>query len=239
MTILVCAATGKELAALAPGRFPDPEAIGEMRPIMAELKRDRAIFLVTGPGPVNAAMALGYVFGLTRETDGAGIDAVLCAGLAGAFDLASTPLKSLWRVDREIWPEYGLNDGATVTARAFSFPLWKRPEGDIYDSVELSSVSAITPEEDFKGKPWPGCASLTVAGVSASFARRERLWDAYHAPLENMEGFAVAYAAARAETPCVEIRAVSNKVGPRSRNEKDFDGALEALGKVLPSLNLI
>lgn len=83
------------------------------------------------------------------------------------------------------------------------------------------------------------CRSLTVAGVSASFVRARDLWNRYHAELENMEGFAVAYACARAGLPCVEIRSVSNKVGPRTKEEKDFPGALQALDAVLPSLNLL
>ena len=61
----------------------------------------------------------------------------------------------------------------------------------------------------------------------------------YRAELENMEGFAVAYACARAGVPCVEIRAVSNKVGPRAADEKDFPGALAALGRILPALGLL
>ena len=54
-----------------------------------------------------------------------------------------------------------------------------------------------------------------------------------------MEGFAVAYACAREGIPCVEARSVSNKVGPRANDEKDFPGALRALTRVLPALNLI
>ena len=85
----------------------------------------------------------------------------------------------------------------------------------------------------------PHCRSLTVAGVSASFARAADLRGRYKADLENMEGFAVAYACARQGIPCVEVRSVSNKVGPRAREEKDFPGALRALAQVLPALNLI
>ena len=50
---------------------------------------------------------------------------------------------------------------------------------------------------------------------------------------------AVAYAAARAGLPCLEIRSVSNKVGPRTAEEKDFPGALRQLGRILPALNLV
>lgn len=239
MALLICAATPAELSALAPALIP--AAAPELQPMRQNLRHGEAIFIATGVGPLNAALALGLCFGLTHESIASKIkiDAVIFAGLAGAFDLERAPLRSIWRVEREIWPEYGLNDGVTVTARAFKHPLWKKSETEeIYEILELADYSAL-PRYCRPKKPWPACSSLTVAGVSASFARRNALWDAWHADLENMEGFAAAYASARAEVPMLEIRVVSNKVGPRGRGEKDFEGALAEMGKILPDLNLI
>lgn len=242
MSLLICAATPKELAAMAPGIFPDPGSIEEMRPIASSQGRRSLVFLATGIGPVNAAMAIGYAFGLLldqKKNSPPPIRAVLYGGLAGAFALDKTPLRSICVVRKEIWPEYGLHDGTTVTARAFRFPLWARKDqDDIYDTVSLADLSALG-QFPAPCEKWPECSSLTVAGVSASFARRDRLQNLYGAELENMEGFAAAYAALRADLPCVEVRVVSNKVGPRGRNEKDFDGALQTLGQVLPALNIL
>ncbi len=240
MSLLVCAATGREMSALAPDIFPDPAVIPELQPMLKEGGRENLIFLVTGIGPINAALAIGYSLGLkfdnSPEKDP--VRAILYAGLAGAFDLERDPLCSIRVVRKEIWPEYGLHDGLTVTSRAFRFPLWARKEGDdIYDSVPLAGVEAISSKA--LPKEWKECASLTVAGVSASFNRREALWNAWRAELENMEGFAAAYAALRASLPCVELRVVSNKVGPRGRHEKDFSGALTKLTSLLPNLNIL
>src|SRR2546423_804787 len=52
------------------------------------------------------------------------------------------------------------------------------------------------------------------------------------AAAEAMEGFGVATAAAMAELPFVEIRAISNAVGPRDREAWRIDAALEALSTV-------
>lgn len=248
--LLVCAATARELAAAAPALVPEPERLAELRPVAARLKDRPALLCVTGVGPVNAALALGFCFGLTSAGDDAGpeaetsalrIGAVLNVGLAGAFDLRETPLRALCAVREEIWPEYGLNDGTSVTARAFGFPLWSRNDGapgDVHDRLPLAETARVArrgaPPEAFLPR-----RSVTVAGVSASFARARDLADRYGAELENMEGFAVAYACARAGVPCVEIRAVSNKVGPRAPEEKDFPGALAALGAILPALGLV
>ncbi|MDO5483688.1 MAG: futalosine hydrolase [Desulfovibrionaceae bacterium] len=254
MALLVCAATGQELSALAPSILPAPEKLEELRLWMQPLKGRDTLFCITGVGPVNAALALGFCFGQTvrsgqGDSDGPHIDCVLNVGLAGAFDLEARPLRSLCLVREEIWPEYGLNDGQSVTARAFSFPLWRRPDGmgnteDVYDCLPLAGLAAL--EESIAGaapsaraRNWASCRSLSVAGVSASFARARDLWGRYRADLENMEGFAVAYACARAHVPCIGVRSVSNKVGPRQKDEKDFPGALKALAQVLPSLNLL
>lgn len=241
MAILICSATTKEVAALAPELFPRPESMPEMQPMRAPMKNGSAIFLATGVGPINAALAIGFCLGLFHESTGndVKIDGILYAGLAGAFDLETHPLLSIWQVREEIWPEYGLHDGSSVTARAFKHPLWERKEQeDIYEKIALPDISAL-PGASTKNIEWGECASLTVAGVSASFNRRNALWDAWHVALENMEGFAAAYAAARAEIPLVEIRVVSNKVGPRSKAEKDFDGALTTLAEILPALKLL
>ncbi len=198
MALLICAATPAEMSALAPYLFPDGKNLVEMQPVTRDLRGDKAVFLVTGVGPLNAALAIGLCLGREGEK----ISCVLYAGLSGAYDLEKNPLCSTWGISEEIWPEYGLNDGINVTARAFSHPLWARTDGEyVYDRISLSPFSEIVPHGG-KIPDWPCCQSLTVAGVSASFNRRETLTNNYHAALENMEGFAAAYAAARANPLC-------------------------------------
>ncbi|SDF78042.1 futalosine hydrolase [Desulfovibrio legallii] len=248
MTLLLCAATARELAGLAPGfappGLPPLERTGagaaaapwpEMRLWPLPLRRGRALCCLTGVGPLNAALALGLA--LERAAaEGTPISAVCNAGLAGAFDLAAAPLRSLWLVREEIWPEYGLNDGRSVVAGAFGFPLWQPPEGaPVRDRLPLAGADALGTGAE--AAVFPSCRSVTVAGVTASHERAAGLRQSYGAELENMEGFAVAYACARAGLPCVEARCVSNKAGPRAGDEKDFAGALRALAQVLPALN--
>lgn len=240
MAILICAPTVEQLHAAAPQLLPPKESIQEMQPMACRLKQREAIFVATGVGPLNAALALGFCFGIEQATDSMAIDSVLCLGLAGAFDLIKNPLCSIWRIREEIWPEYGLNDGSRVIARAFSTPQWVRPgREDVYERLELNDLGALDVKPKAKAEDWCACVSLTVAGATAGFDRKDALWNAWHAALENMEGFAAAYATARAEKPFVEIRVVSHKVGPRTRDEKDVKGATRALGEILPALDLL
>ncbi len=82
---------------------------------------------------------------------------------------------------------------------------------------------------------------LTVSTVTGSADRAEEL-AARHpgALIEAMEGFGVAEAAVAQGVPVVEIRAVSNPVGPRDRSAWRIGDALKALtegfGKSAPVL---
>ncbi len=246
MSLLLCAATGPELAGLVPGFAPEGFSASaaktwpEMTLWPLRLKCGAALCCITGVGPVNAALAMGLALA-RAAAEGTPVTAVLNTGLAGAFELGQHPLLALCHVQEEIWPEYGLHDGHSVTAEAFGFPQWQPAQGPtVRDRITLAGLEALTP---LGAKPQDSaflpCTSLTVAGVSASFARAADLRARYAAGLENMEGFAVAYACARMGIACVGIRSVSNKVGPRAQDEKDFPGALAALKRVLPALNLI
>ena len=246
VNLLICAATGPELAGLVPGFAPDgfSAATAKTWPEMAlwplRLKCGPALCCTTGVGPVNAALAMGLVLA-RAAAEGTPVTTVLNSGLAGAFDLARHPLLALCHVREEIWPEYGLHDGHSVTAEAFGFPQWQPPQGPaVRDRIALNDLAALAAcGANPHGTDFLPSTSLTVAGVSASFARAADLRARYGAGLENMEGFAVAYACARMGIACVGIRSVSNKVGPRAQDEKDFPGALAALTRVLPALNLI
>ncbi len=73
-------------------------------------------------------------------------------------------------------------------------------------------------------------AVLTVSTVTGSAATARILRSRYpDAVAEGMEGFGVATAAARAGTGFVELRAISNPVGPRDRSAWRIPQALAAL----------
>ncbi|MEU9762425.1 futalosine hydrolase [Streptomyces sp. NPDC047987] len=82
---------------------------------------------------------------------------------------------------------------------------------------------------------------LTVSTVTGSAERAAALLAAHpRAAAEAMEGFGVAEAADRAGVPVLELRAVSNAVGPRDRDAWRIGDALAALtgafGKLVPVL---
>lgn len=241
--LLLCAATAAEMLAAVPaGALSYSEAdFPLLKPIAFRLGKEGGVACVTGVGPVNAALGMGIVLAQCAAA-GQQLRAVINVGLAGSFDLGRWPLGSLHVVREEIWPEYGLHDGRQVVAQAFGFPQWSDGRREVRDRLTLAGPAELGLALRGGGAALIGEAgvrSLTVAGVSASVLRVQHLRQLYGAALENMEGFAVAYAAARAGLPCLEVRSVSNKVGPRTAEEKDFPGALLQLGRILPALNLV
>ncbi|HWR03880.1 MAG TPA: futalosine hydrolase [Humidesulfovibrio sp.] len=232
--LLVAAATGLELSAALGIRVQARQ--GEL--FAASAYGRHMLALVTGVGVVNAALALGRALEQARaegtRADGTGADGVVCLGVAGSFDLEAHPLCCARLVERETWPEYGLlfSGQCAADARALGF--------------SLNGAKAAAPGAIFERLEWDGpgvarrmglapaglfCAhSLTVSGVSADPERAKALHERFDAGLENMEGFAMAYAAERVGLPFAELRTVSNPVGARPPAGWDLPGALAALG---------
>ena len=92
------------------------------------------------------------------------------------------------------------------------------------DVTWLSKIS-----ECFKGNCQIG-TSLTVSTVTGTDTTARRLLNRYPgAVIEAMEGFGVAMAAAKCNIPMIELRTVSNLVGPRNRDQWRLEKALSSL----------
>lgn len=87
------------------------------------------------------------------------------------------------------------------------------------------------------GLPVRRGAVLTVSAATGTAETAGRL-AAQHpdAAAEGMEGFGVATAARRLGTPAIEIRAISNRVGPRDRSAWRIEEALERLAAACAAL---
>lgn len=184
------------------------------------------LLLITGIGPVNAAMALGKLVG--QKPDLAG---VVNMGIAGSFSLQAFPLGSVVGVHTEIWPEFGLYTEQGLDARGLGFGQGRVQKKVVWDSLSLQpDVDAHNMGLELDSG-WPGVVSLSVAGVSGTLQRARQLQTQTNADIENMEGFALAWACTVHEIPFVQIRSISNRVGWRSQKEWDMDAAFMSLGR--------
>lgn len=184
--------------------------------------------LAAGVGPALAAASTATA--LTRAAlAGAPYGLVVSAGIAGGF-LPHAPVGSLVVADEITAADLGAEtaDGfVPVTELGFGTVTHRPPAALVRDAVAATGARAG--------------AVLTVSTVTGTAARAAALRERHPTALaEAMEGFGVAEAAGAHGVPVLEIRAVSNPVGPRDRAAWRIGDALAALtagfGKLAPVL---
>ncbi|WP_445394938.1 futalosine hydrolase [Streptomyces sp. LE64] len=175
--------------------------------------------LAAGVGP--AAAASGTASALTAAAlDGAPYDLVVSTGIGGGF-APDAPVGSLVVADAITAADLGAEagDGAGF------LPVTELGFGTVTHTPPAPLVRAVA---GALGCPTGGV--LTVSTVTGTAARAADLRTRHPGALaEAMEGFGVAEAAAAHGRPVLEIRAVSNPVGPRDRSAWRIADALDAL----------
>ncbi|MFD5136384.1 futalosine hydrolase [Streptomyces sp. NPDC058378] len=221
MRVLVVTAVPAERDAVTRAFGGDPEVRGVPG---AELHRAGPFdVLAGGAGPAAAAAATACALAAAS----APYAAVVSAGIGGGFAPAA-PVGSLVVASSVVAADLGAEtpDGfVPVTGLGFGRDTFLPPEALVRDVAEATGAL-------------PGTV-LTVSTVTGSAARTAELLAAHPgAVAEAMEGFGVAEAAARFGVPALELRAVSNAVGPRDRAAWRIGDALaaltEAFGKTAP-----
>lgn len=154
---------------------------------------------------------------------------MISAGIGGGFS-GVAPVGSLVVVGR-----IGVADLGAETSAGFA-PVTELGFGRVWHFPPRSLVKAVVAAT----RAATGDI-LTVSTVTGSAGRAAALLAAHPgAVAEAMEGFGVAEAAERLGVPVLEIRAVSNAVGPRDRDAWRIGDALaaltEAFGKLTPVL---
>ncbi|MFI8353291.1 futalosine hydrolase [Streptomyces cyaneofuscatus] len=193
----------------------------------AELHRSGAFdVLAGGAGPAAAAAAAAFALASSASHP---YGLVISAGIGGGFAPAA-PLGSLVVASDIVAADLGAEtpDGfLPVTALGFGRDRFVPPPALVREVAAATGAA-------------PGPV-LTVSTVTGTAARTAALLAAHPDALaEAMEGFGVAEAAERAGVPVLELRAVSNTVGPRDRDAWRIGDALaaltEAFGKSAPVL---
>jgi futalosine hydrolase len=184
--------------------------------------------LAAGVGPALAAASVATAL-TAAALEGHPYDLVVSAGIAGGFQ-PDAPVGSLVVADEITVADLGADtaDGfVPVTELGFGAVSHRPPESLVREAAEATGGRVGT--------------VLTVSTVTGTAARAAELRARHPRALaEAMEGFGVAEAAATHGVPVLEIRAVSNPVGPRDRAAWRIGDALAALtegfGKLMPVL---
>lgn len=148
---------------------------------------------------------------------------VVCAGIGGGF-VDRAEIGSLVIASEIIAADLGAE-----TPGGF-LPLEELGFGQSRIQADQAAARAVTEAVQKAGLPVTLSPVLTVSTVTGTEQTTRLLAQRIPgAAAEAMEGYGVAVAASQRGIPVLEIRAVSNRVGPRDRSSWRIDEALKAL----------
>ncbi|MFF8836269.1 futalosine hydrolase [Streptomyces sp. NPDC015130] len=201
-----------------PSRKPVPLPGG----LTLRRRADGADLLVGGVGP--AAVAAATATALTAASlAGTPYDLVVSAGIAGGF-APHAPIGTVVVSEAIVAADLGADtpDGY-LAVEELGFGRSAHP-------VPHSLTGPLAAALRAGDRPHTVAPVLTVSTVTGTAGRAAELAGRHPtAAAEAMEGFGVAEAAAAYGVPAVEIRSVSNAVGPRDRAAWRIGEALDAL----------
>jgi futalosine hydrolase len=176
--------------------------------------------LVTGVGQLQCAVHLARA--LARSP----YSLVVQAGLAGSFTSA-LPKRAVVRVSSEVCADLGAEDRSGF--------LDLRDMGLLDPNVPpFKDGVLVAPELPYPSvQALQAVSSVTVNRVLSAPESIAWVRERYAPHVVNMEGAACFYAALLAGVPFVQLRAISDMVGPRDRAQWDIPGAVMALDEVL------
>ncbi|KEF35636.1 MULTISPECIES: futalosine hydrolase [Deinococcus] len=190
---------------------------------LADLPAD---VVVSGVGPVAAALATASALGRS------GYDLAVSAGVGGAYPGSGLTPGDLAVSSRIVQADLGAWDGPTFLGLG-ALGLSVLPAGAHAGAFEVwKGARALAARLGAGYGP-----ALTLSTVTGSREGAQALVARYPGALtEGMEGAGVAHAALLAGVPALELRGVSNPVGPRDRAAWRLPAALAAVRRGLEGL---
>lgn len=169
-------------------------------------------FLITGVGMVATAYALG-----SHLAENYDYDLVINAGIAGSFD-RKFDLGTVLFIEKDTLAELGAeNDEQFIPIDELGFGA-----STFYADQNLELFSGL-----------PTVAAITVNRVHGNAQSIQQITQRLDVQVESMEGAAVFYACQKSNLPVVQIRALSNYVEKRNRENWDIPLAVNNLNKYL------
>ena len=170
-------------------------------------------FLKTGIGIAKAT------FAITKALLQHKFDFVIQVGIAGSFHKSLNIGDVVW-IKQDMFSDLGADtqDGFLTLPQL---------------GLEEKTVELNFPETGFSTIPLPHDLPHAVGITSDTIHNREarihEVFTQYQPDVESMEGAAIMFVCQQMGVPNIQVRAISNFVAPRTRNEWDLDSALTAL----------
>ncbi len=173
--------------------------------------------LITGIG------ITATTFHLTKALSGKNYDLAINVGICGSLDPVIVPVRVV-NITEDRFADFGIEDG-TIYRDVFEAGLKHKNEKP-YANGLLKSDNKLKPESL---KAIPAVKAITVQLVHGTNASAQKAFRRYGPVMESMEGAAFFYACRMENIPCLQIRAVSNKVEKRNKKKWKITKALDAL----------
>lgn len=218
MKILLVAATPFEIAPLSQHLDKDFNKVTETLYQKGTLQVE---VLVTGIGIANTAYKLGKAFAQNKY------DLAINAGIAGAFN-KELKLGDVVNVVSELFGDLGIEEADGAFTDLFENKLLS--DNDIYQNGKIYNLDAA--EFSFL----PQAKALTINKVHGFSSSIEAIEKKYDVDIESMEGAAFFLACRSAEVKFLQIRAISNYVEKRNRDNWDLPLSIGNLNQVLLGL---
>jgi futalosine hydrolase len=217
MRILVVVATEEEVGSLKSevksqeSRIKNQELENEAQG--SGLKTLDFELLITGVGMVATAFALGRHLALNSY------DLVVNLGIAGSFD-RDIDLGDVLEITEDTFAELGAeDDNEFLSIEKMGFG-----KCTFYPSTKLSNLYNLFNTFNLKT-----AKAITVNTVHGNEASIKKVSERLNPQLESMEGAAFFYACREMNVPCIQIRAVSNYVEKRNRDNWNIRLAIKNL----------
>ena len=176
--------------------------------------------LITGVGIPLMAYSLGQYFSFAKP------DLAINAGIAGAFPNGNLDIGDVVNVVTERFADLGIEkaDGTFEDVH----------EAGLIDPNEFPFENGILFNPTAKSHHFlPQVNGLTINKVHGTKSSIAAIRSKYDADIESMEGAAFFLAALNTKVEFLEIRAISNYVEPRNKNNWNIPLAIDNLNRVL------
>ena len=213
MRILVVVATVEEVSGLESEVKNQESRVKNQETADAGVRTFDYEVLVTGVGMVATAFALGRHLAVNQY------DLVVNLGIAGSFD-RDIALGEVIEITEDTFAELGAEDDHNFLPIAdMGFG-----EATFYPSKKLADLYNLFNTFNLKQ-----ATAITVNTVHGNEESIKKVADRLNPQIESMEGAAFFYACKQLNVPCLQIRAVSNYVEKRNRDNWNIGLAIKNL----------
>lgn len=185
---------------------------------------------LTGIGKVNAAVVATHMIERFRPT------LIVNTGCGGAYSGSGLSVGDLAIATVEIYGDEGI---LTVTGwhtlEVIGIPSVER-KGNRYSNefpLSMEQAAKVFQFAASLGLPVKRGKFVTVSTCSGTSLRGEELKKLFGGICENMEGAAIAHTALLYDTPCLEVRGISNMVEDRDISKWDIPRSVEMVQRFL------